>query len=242
MKDFTWAEALVGPLHQCAFDGQTHICDPAAVCAAWQQVRISQIQGSGGRTVMNTFLLDNKYTIGIIMGMLFGMLARLSMLRTDYRQYPTHPHGKIIHLSLGIIAAALGSVAVPALLKKDYTAVTFLTVAAQQFRDVRNMERDTLTKIDGMELVQRGATYIEGIAMVFEGRNYLVIMSSFVTSFAAITLNWYLGLAVGVLSLIVVHLLRAGKSLSHIATVKEAPVRQEGADLYVGDIYIMNVV
>ncbi|WP_028561315.1 YIEGIA family protein [Paenibacillus pinihumi] len=190
---------------------------------------------------MNTFLLDNKYTIGIIMGMLFGMLARLSMLRTDYRQYPTHPHGKIIHLSLGIIAAALGSVAVPALLKKDYTAVTFLTVAAQQFRDVRNMERDTLTKIDGMELVQRGATYIEGIAMVFEGRNYLVIMSSFVTSFAAITLNWYLGLAVGVLSLIVVHLLRAGKSLSHIATVKEAPVRQEGADLYVGDIYIMNV-
>lgn len=190
---------------------------------------------------LSTFLLDNKYTIGILMGVLFGMLSRLLMLRTDYRQYPTHPHGKIIHLSLGIIAAGLGSVAVPALIKKDYTAITFLTVAAQQFRDVRNMERDTLTKIDGMELVQRGATYIEGIAMVFEGRNYLVIMSSFVTSFAAITLNWYLGIAVGLLSMLAVHVLRSGKSLAHIATVEQAEVKQDGADLFVGDIYIMNV-
>ena len=27
--------------------------------------------------------------------------ARLLMLRTDYRQYPTYPHGRIIHISLG---------------------------------------------------------------------------------------------------------------------------------------------
>ena len=57
---------------------------------------------------------------------------------------------------LGVIAAALGAVAVPAMYKKDFTAITFLTLAAQQFRDVRKMERDTLTQIDSMELVSSG--------------------------------------------------------------------------------------
>ncbi len=72
------------------------------------------------------------------MGVLFGVAARFTMLRTDYRQYPTYPHGKIIHLSLGVIAAGvLGAVAVPSLLEKNYTAITFLAMAAQQFRDVR---------------------------------------------------------------------------------------------------------
>ena len=116
---------------------------------------------------------------GIMLGVSFGVIARLMMLRTDYRQYPTYPHGRIIHISLGVIAAALGAVAVPAMYKKDFTAITFLTLAAQQFRDVRKMERDTLSQIDSMELVSRGTTYIEGIAMVFEGRNYLVILTAY---------------------------------------------------------------
>ena len=87
------------------------------------------------------------YTQAVIAGLVVGFLARLRMLRTDYRQYPTYPHGHVIHLSLGLIAAALGSVAVPALLDRNYTAVTFLTLAAQQFREVRNMERETLVEI-----------------------------------------------------------------------------------------------
>src|SRR5262245_33410102 len=104
---------------------------------------------------------------GILLGVLFGITSRMIMLRTDYRQYPTYPHGRSSHISLGVIAAALGAVAVPALDKKDFTAITFLSLAAQQFRDVRKMERETLSKIDSMELVPRGSTYIEGIAMVF---------------------------------------------------------------------------
>ncbi|WP_127567358.1 YIEGIA family protein [Paenibacillus xylaniclasticus] len=184
---------------------------------------------------------EHRYLIGVVIGVLFGLLSRLLMLRTDYRQYPTYPHGRIIHISLGIIAAALGAIAIPSLYKKDYTAITFLTLAAQQFRDVRKMERDTLTNIDSMELVSRGATYIEGIAMVFEGRNYLVIFTSMLTSLFAIAVNGWVGAAVGVVLLGVVQLLKSGKSISHIADVQEAPVRVEGADLYVGDIYIMNV-
>ncbi|UVI32373.1 YIEGIA family protein [Paenibacillus spongiae] len=178
---------------------------------------------------------------GILLGLAFGTISRLFMLRTDYRQYPTYPHGRIIHISLGVIAAALGAVAVPALYKKDYTAITFLTLAAQQFRDVRKMERETLSKIDSQELVPRGATYIEGIAMVFEGRNYLVILSALLTSLASISLGVLYGVAAGLLSLLIVRKLRAGKTISHIARVDTAAVRIDGPDLFVDDVYIMNV-
>ena len=42
----------------------------------------------------------NTYTEAVILGMIAGFLARLYMLRTDYRNYPSYPHGYIIHLSL----------------------------------------------------------------------------------------------------------------------------------------------
>ncbi|MDD9267619.1 YIEGIA family protein [Paenibacillus sp. GCM10023248] len=184
---------------------------------------------------------SHRYTIGIVIGVIFGILARLNMLRTDYRQYPTYPHGKIIHISLGVIAAGLGAVAVPALLDKNYTAVTFLSLAAQQFRDVRNMERQSLSKIDELELVPRGAAYIEGIAMVFEGRNYLVIFSSFLGSLFSILFAWYWGVLAGVLSIWIANNFKSGKKLGEIADIEPVPVRLDGPDLYVGSIYIMNV-
>lgn len=190
---------------------------------------------------MMDHLYEHRYTAGVIVGILCGIVARLSMLRTDYRQYPTYPHGRIIHISLGVIAAALGAVAVPALFDKNYTAITFLTVAAQQFRDVRNMERSTLTKLDEMELVQRGGTYIEGIAMVFEGRNYLVIFAAFVGSLFTILWGIYWGAALGAAAILVAQWFKSGKSVAHAAEVNEAAVVMEGPDLYVGDIYIMNV-
>jgi predicted outer membrane lipoprotein len=182
---------------------------------------------------MQHFLVENKYLVGVLLGIAFGIISRLLMLRTDYRQYPTYPHGRIIHISLGVIAAALGAVAVPALFNKDYTAITFLTLAAQQFRDVRKMERETLTKIDSMELVGRGSTYIEGIAMVFEGRNYLVIMTALLTSLFGILVNIWGGM--------IVEKLKSGKAISHIAAVQAAEVRVDGPDLFVDNVYIMNV-
>ncbi|CAJ1002869.1 YIEGIA protein [Brevibacillus aydinogluensis] len=186
-------------------------------------------------------LLANEYIIPLTIGLSFGILCRLYLLRTDYRQYPTFPHGKIIHISLGVIASALGALAVPSLLKQDYTAVTFLTLAAQQFRDVRNMERTTLTEIDKRELVPRGGPYIEGIAMVFEGRNYLVIFTSLLTTFATVLFNWWGGCLVGIAALVISRLLKSGQTLGSIVEVQPADVRVEGKNLYVGDIYIMNV-
>lgn len=182
-----------------------------------------------------------EYTLPIILGIVFGVIGRLVMLKTDYRQYPTYPHGGIIHLALGIIAAGLGSIAVPALFEEEYAAITFLALAAQQFRDVRNMERNTLTELDSMEMVSRGKTYIEGIAMAFEGRNYLVIFTSFVTSLTVLLFNWWSGVIVGVLAIAMCAYYKSGKQLVKIADISPAAIRFEGPNLFVEDIHIMNV-
>nr|WP_283809132.1 YIEGIA family protein [Tumebacillus amylolyticus] len=175
-----------------------------------------------------------------MVGAIMGIICRVLLLRTDYRQYPTYPHGKIIHLALGVIASGLGSVLVATLLDKNYTAVTFLTLAAQQFRDVRNMERQMLTNCDEMELVPRGMTYIEGIAMAFEGRNYLVIATAFFTGIATHFAHWYGGVLVGTVCIVIATKYMSGRTIDYIGKVREGKVRFDGPNLFVDDILIYN--
>ncbi|BCJ85367.1 YIEGIA family protein [Effusibacillus dendaii] len=181
------------------------------------------------------------YTKMILVGAIIGVITRLYMLRTDHRQYPTYPHGRVIHIALGFIAASLGAVAVPALFDHNYTAVTFLTLAAQQFRDVRNMERQMLLNVDQNELVPRGITYIEGIAMVFESRNYLVIATAFLSSLATYFFHWYGGAAVGLIALALFARFMSGDVVGDIAFLHAGDLRFDGPNLYVDDIHIMNI-
>jgi hypothetical protein len=182
----------------------------------------------------------HEYTLIILIGTLCGIACRLNLLKTDYRQYPTYPHGRVIHIALGVIASGLGAVLVATLLKKDYTAVTFLALAAQQFRDVRNMERQMLTNVDSLELVPRGTTYIEGIAMAFEGRNYLVIATAFFSAMATHFFNWWGGIVVGLISIWFSQWFMSGKTLGSIVSIREAKVHFEGANLFVDDVLIYN--
>lgn len=189
------------------------------------------------------------YTWAVVLGIFFGFLSRILMLRTDFRQYPTYHHGKVIHLSLGFIAAALGALAVPALLEKNYTAVTFLTLAAQQFRDVRNMERETLSHLDQNELVPRGSAYIENIAMIFESRNYIVIFIALLVSLVTIgaermwgTLPGTLfGASSGGVLLFMTRRMLYAYHVDDLADVTFGEVLVDGADVLVEGIYIMNV-
>ena len=183
----------------------------------------------------------HQYFLPIIAGIAAGIIIRLFMLRSDYRQYPTYLHGKIIHLSLGVIAAGLGSIVVPALILEEYTAITFLTIAASQFREVRNMERNTLMGLDEMELVKRGPTYIEGIAVAFEGRNYLVILTSMLTTTASIFFHEWVTIAVFLLCLFLCKRLMSGATLRDIVDIEYIDLRFDGAGLYVDNIYIMNI-
>jgi uncharacterized protein len=177
----------------------------------------------------------------ILVGVLTGVIVRLLLLKTDYRQYPGYPHGYLIHLSMGGIAAALGAVAVPALVTQNFTAVTFLALAAQQFRDIRNMERESLGKLEEVALIPRGLDYIEGIAKVFEARNYLVMFTAFATSGIANLLGLVPGIGIGVLCMVTSKLLAQGKVVGDIAEVVPAKINFQGSMLLVDDIVIFNV-
>lgn len=175
------------------------------------------------------------------LGFLLGMLARVGMLRSDYRQYPTYPHGYASHLFLGGIAALVGAVAVPALLEKEWTAVTFLVLVAQQFRGIRDMERKSLKALEDSELVPRGADYIEDMAKTFETRYYVVIFVSTVTSIGVEAVSVPGGLFLGALAFGFSALLIRKRRIGDIVEVKAASPSFRGPDLYVGDIFIMNV-
>ena len=182
----------------------------------------------------------DSYLQPVVIGIIFGFVARTLLLRTDFRQYPTYPTGRTIHLSFGFIAAFIGAVAIPSVLESDWTAVTFLGLAATQFREVRKMERESLQNIDKSELVKRGTPFIEGMAQAFEGRNYLVMFTALITTLFAVY-SFLLGIIVGIILLLFVKFKKSGKLLNAIADVSEAEIRFEGPTLFVGDILIKNV-
>lgn len=181
------------------------------------------------------------FFLPVVMGVVLGTLARYFMLKVDYRQYPSYPHGVVTHLSLGFIAAVLGAVAVPALLEEEFAAVSFLALAAQQFREVRSSERELLFSLDKSELVQRGPDYIEGIARVFESRNYLVMITALIISTVTYSTGWFLGAIASILAVLVSNRLMSGRRIDDIAKVRPAKINIDGANVFVEDIHIMNL-
>lgn len=182
-----------------------------------------------------------QYLYVSLTGIAAGVATRLALLRVDYRQYPGYPHGFVTHLSLGFIAAALGAIAVPALLEPDYAAFTFLALAAQQFRDIRSMERQTLESLEESELVERGKDYIEGIARTFEARNFLVMGTAFLTSLIAQWLGFLPGVAGGIVLVLLSLLFKSGNTIGDICEVVPAKLYFKDTVLYVDHINIMSV-
>ncbi|OPJ56872.1 YIEGIA family protein [Alkalithermobacter paradoxus] len=192
---------------------------------------------------------DYVYLIGV--AFLVGISSRMYMMRLDHRQYPTYPQGFISHITLGVIAAALGAVAVPALAEREFSAVTFLALAAQQFRDVRNMERQSLDNIESTEIVPRGTAYIEDIAKAFEARNYMAILSAISTggSFylldTVLNISLYISLIVSILVGACVALglksILTRQKIGEIADVIPAKLEFDGPFMKVNDIVIMNI-
>jgi hypothetical protein len=178
----------------------------------------------------------------LVSGIVAGSLGRFLLLRVDYRQYPSFPRGYITHLMLGFIASALGAIAIPALVEKEYTAVTFLALAAQQFREIRSMERDSLDTIDRTELVPRGSDYIEDIAKTFEARNYISMATALSVSLGVyLTKNIAAGIGIGALVFAAVVYSIRGQRVGDIARVVKAEISFEGPLLKVDGVVLMNV-
>ncbi|MFW5787422.1 MAG: YIEGIA family protein [Halanaerobiales bacterium] len=182
-----------------------------------------------------------KYSEMFFLSFLLGTIARAFMLRIDYRQFPSFPHSYVIHLTMGLIASALGALAFPVLLEEEYIAITFLTIGAQHFREVRNLERDSLEKLEKDELVPKGSAYIEGIAKLFEARNYLALITSLSTSIIYFYLDWLLALIGGTLIAYFLHYLMKGPKVCDIAKVEVVPINFEGANIGIKNTIMMNI-
>lgn len=195
-----------------------------------------------------TDILGQPELVTIIVSVLAGFFARWSILRVDYRQFPTYPNAYLIHLTTGFVAASVGAVAVPALLSKNYVAITFLAIAIQQFRDVRKAERDALQDLEDTEYARRGKAYIDGISKTLESRNYLALITSLITSIitsipfsSSLLVRALVGVLAGVVSFSLLHGLTKGKVLKDLAHIRQGKLSFQGANLYVDDIYVMNV-
>jgi uncharacterized protein len=178
-----------------------------------------------------------------------GTLARILTVKEDFRQYPSYPNGYLTNLVTGFVAAALGAVAIPALMTKNFIAVTFLTLAIQQFRDVRKSERESLKDLEHTEFTERGEAYIDGIAKTFEARNYFALVVSFGAALCMQLLDsnvWWVntlaGIVTGAIILYVLRRFSKGKTIGDIAVVKEAKVEVIESSLYINGHYTSNTL
>jgi hypothetical protein len=175
-------------------------------------------------------------------GFAAGLLSRLLSLRPGRREYPGHPSGYISQLALGVIAALIGGALITSLFAHEFTAATFLTLAATQFRDVRETERRTLAQEESLILVPRGPGYIEGIAMTYEARNYLSMLIALATSAGAFWLGPWVGGGLGIALILVGEYFMSGGVVGDHIDVRPGHLRfVKESLLYVEDVMLMEV-
>ncbi|WP_394235859.1 YIEGIA family protein [Niallia oryzisoli] len=194
-------------------------------------------------------VIPKEQIILIVTSIVVGTIARILTIKEDFRQYPSYPNGYMIHLVTGFVAASLGAIAIPALMTKNFVAVTFLTLAIQQFRDVRKSERESLKDLENTEYAYRGDAYIDGISKTFESRNYFSLLVALGT---AITMqlvdskshwiNIISGCVVGFILLYILKRFSKGKTIGDIAEVKEARIEIKNDELFVDGIYVSNLL
>lgn len=185
----------------------------------------------------------------IILATLAGTIARVLALKVDYRQYPSYPNGYMIHIVTGFISATLGAVAIPAIMTKNFTAVTFLALALTQFRDVRKTEKDSLKDLENTEFTPRGDAYIDGIAKTFESRNYFALVISLTAGIViesskttGLVFSSILGLIASAIVFLIISRFSKGKTVGDIATFSEGKIEVKESSLFVDGIFVSNLI
>lgn len=177
----------------------------------------------------------------MIIAFLAGFISRVLYLRSGRSHNPGYPSGYMIQIALGVIAAMIGSSVIVSLIGKEFTAATFLTLAATQFFNVRSNERKTLEQEESLILVGRGAGYIEGISITYEARNFLAMLIALATSLVA-ELNIWVGIAGGIAFIIFGEMYMSGPRLGELVDVEVTELKfEKGTLLYVGPVMLMEV-
>ncbi len=185
----------------------------------------------------------------ILSGVVMGTLARIITLRVDFRQNPSFPSGYFINLVTGFIAAFLGAVAIPALLSRDFAAVTFLALAIQHFRDIRKLESESLHKLENTEFARRGEAYIDGISKTYEARNYISLITALATVFIMkvfytdhLFIDCLIGLITGLILIFLLQVFTKGKTVGDIAAITEGKIDIRDSELYVDGMFVTNLL
>ena len=198
-----------------------------------------------------SLIADDVFRRAFIVALFIGILCRGLVLRVTDKQYPTRPQDYLEQIIVSGLAASLGAIAFPALIDKEFSALTFFAVAIQQFQGISQEEKITIENIDNSEVVPKGPVYIEEISSTYESRSYISLFSSLVASviylyfaraykfgFLPCTILAIIGGAI--VGLIFKRYLRR-RSIGDIADVVEAKINFEGPILYVNDVYISNI-
>ncbi|MDR7812685.1 YIEGIA family protein [Lacrimispora sp.] len=185
----------------------------------------------------------------ILCGIVMGTIARAITLRIDTRQNPSYPTGAFINIVIGILASSLGAVAIPSLLNKEFTAVTFIALAIQHFRDVRKTEKESLEDLEKTEYSKRGAAYIDGIAKTYESRNYLSLLTSLfvvlvlsIVSVDSLVINMIGAVVCGFGMIYFLTIITKGKCIGDICNIREGKITIDHSDLFVNGMYVTNVL
>ena len=198
-----------------------------------------------------SLIADDVFRRAFIVALFIGILCRGLVLRVTDKQYPTRPQDYLEQIIVSGLAASLGAIAFPALIDKEFSALTFFAVAIQQFQGISQEEKITIENFDNSEVVPKGPAYIEEISSTYESRSYISLFSSLVASviylyfaraykfgFLPCTILAIIGGAI--VGLIFKRYLRR-RSIGDIADVVEAKINFEGPILYVNDVYISNI-
>lgn len=199
----------------------------------------------------NSQINDALFRHAFITAMVIGTLCRFLVLRVQDKQYPSRPKDYIEQIIVAALAASLGSVALPALIDKEFAALTFLAVGIEQFQGLSQQEKITLENIDGDDILEKGKPYINEIASTYEVRSYVSLFSALIASIIYIytarkydpgTLPCTIYAAIGgiIVALIFRRLLRR-PSVNDIADVYLGKITFDGPLLKVNDVVMTNI-
>ena len=194
---------------------------------------------------------DALFRHAFFTAMIIGILSRFFVLRVKDKQYPSRPQDYLEQIIVAGLAASLGAIALPALIDKEFSALTFLAVGIQQFQGLSNQEKITLENIDYEDMVEKGEPYIDNISTTYEVRSYVSLFASLVASIiyiyvarkysphmiVCIILATIGGCIVG---MIFVMILRRN-SIKDIGDVYLAKISFDGPVLKVNDVYMDNI-
>ncbi|MGL5347325.1 MAG: YIEGIA domain-containing protein [Peptostreptococcaceae bacterium] len=198
-----------------------------------------------------SLLSEELFRRAFIVAMLVGIICRGLVLRVTDKQYPSRPQDYLEQIIISGLSASLGAIALPALMDKEFSALTFFAVAIQQFQGLAKQERITIENIDKGELVPKGSAYVEEISSTYEARSYISLFSALAASvtYIIISKRYNLGffmcsIAAIIAGAIIGFLFRRylrRDSIGDIADVVPATINFEGAALKVNGVYISNI-